>query len=815
MSKMSLQQWFLHCNDNVELVKSYETEAIKFYKKLYPADKNKQYSVLCKPLFRGFYNKDKVKYRPKVIATTIKAFLISLAISAFVFMLFPLYQGIQASGGHYSFGDGFKGWFQGNYIINITKPIAIIIGVIILLIGTFSAMGLKWLSISSICSNLKKKEDAIIPVLEIVPVRFRSAEQIDTLANIYFKNNSVTFQQACDICDEFLREHKDSVIASVLFDVPYKDVLGEQITGSQPSYTISNDNNEEIEQEKPRNPALPSDIDTKTFNGSDDAEKDLNQMIGLDAVKDQIQKMRNRIQFYGSSDVGGGGNHMVFMGSAGVGKTTISRIITKIMYDFGYIKENKCVEISGDYLKSPYSGQTGERTNAIVEWAMGGVLFIDEAYLLYDSSSAVSQEATGVLLKAMEDHRKDIIIILAGYEEQMTKLLASNEGFNSRIKYKIYFPDYTVDEMYKIFTYFVNHYNGNNVYLVEDTAKDLLLKTFELEKQSKSFGNARTVRNAVDAVMDNYADRCITEGDKSNIIRYQDVLLYAQSRENELQHEIRNSSATNQIDESIIRLSELKNRVKEGSTNPDTDFSNMIGLDLFTDDINLLKGQKDFYGSTPKQNILLVGPDGCGKSTLARILTGYLYQYGYIKENRYLEISAEFLKGSYVGHTSRRADSIISYASGGVLFIKNIHLLTDSNDSFGQEALSAIINALNTDNNISIIISDKDGNASYNIQNLFSMILQFPDYTSEDLLRIFSLNSQMDGFSVLEETYEKLYNYLQTKHVSCSDIIQLYNTTKKNHINNFSKGISTEKYTLTPTDLDTNKQKIKLNLGKK
>ena len=86
------------------------------------------------------------------------------------------------------------------------------------------------------------------------------------------------------------------------------------------------------------NPALPSDIDTKTFNGSDDAEKDLNQMIGLDAVKDQIQKMRNRIQFYGSSDVGGGGNHMVFMGSAGVGKTTISRIITKIMYDFGYIK---------------------------------------------------------------------------------------------------------------------------------------------------------------------------------------------------------------------------------------------------------------------------------------------------------------------------------------------------------------------------------------------------------------------------------------------------------------------------------------------
>ena len=849
---MELQQWFLHCNSNMEKVRNFENNTIQFYKKLYDPKSNEFYNALSKPLMRGFYNKDKAKYNRQIVPFAIKGIIISAIMSVILFLLFPILQGFEynsvlskinmqyvngkmTSSFMSNFWNGFKDWFSGRNVVKpykglganeaitllptddeisstISVGLAIVLCLLLIVLVTTLFIVFKKYTFNAYCNRLAKQENELVPILEIIPPQFRSSEKMDVLAKIYFNEQSVGFNQALDICKDFVRERQLRQIESVLFDVPYKQVVSESLPYNVPTTNGTNEEQSNAPKQE-RNPALPADIDTKTFSGSEDAEKDLNQMIGLGAVKEQITKMKNRIQFYGSTDVGGGGNHMVFMGSAGVGKTTISRIITKIMYDFGYIKENKCVEISGDYLKSPYTGQTGERTNAIVEYAMGGVLFIDEAYLLYTQGDSASQEATGVLLKAMEDHRKDIIIILAGYEEQMTKLLASNEGFNSRIKYKIYFPDYTVEEMYEIFTHFINHFNGNNVYLVEDSAKELLLRTFELEKQSKSFGNARTVRNAVDAIMDNYADRCITEGDKSNVIKYQDVALYTQSRENELQHELRNASATNQIDESIIRLSELKNKVKEGSANPDQDFREMIGLETFADEINLLKSQKDFFNESKSQNVLFVGPDGCGKTSLTRILTGYLYQYGYIKDNRYLEISAEFLKGSYIGHTSRRAESIISYASGGVLYIKNIHLLTNSdNDNFAQEALSAIITALNTNNNVCIVISDIDGSALYNYQNLFSIIYAFPTYEANDLLSIFNLNAQKDGFTVAQETFNKLFEHLQTKQLSCRDLIQLYNNTKKNHINNFSKGITTDKFTISPADLDTNKPKLKLNL---
>ena len=867
MDNMSLQQWFMYCGDNAEKVKEYEDLAIKYYDRVYAKDAHKEdltYSTLSKPLLKQFYNNDTARKNRHMIFTSIKCSIVMAILGLILFLIFPILQGfkynstkqklmndtylntvIQYDNTKFmdNFSEGFTDWFKNTdktyqvnalFEYNEDNPIpedktiedifnsisiksdmpvgwALFIILICIVLGIGMGMMIDQIYFESITNKLKKKENILIPIISKIPVKFRSFEYMDTLQRIYYKDQSITFTQASDVAIEFMRHNKSRSITSILFDVPYTPVIDEQPTYVEQNIQSNIDSAEnDTKQERPV--ALPADIDIKTFAGSDDAERDLNKMIGLASVKEQLIKLKNRIEFYGSSDVGSGGNHMVFLGSAGTGKTSVARIVTKIMYDLGYIKENKCVEVSGDYLKSPYTGQTGDRTNAIVEWAMGGVLFIDEAYLLYDNSSA-SQEATGVLLKAMEDRRKDFIIILAGYEEQMTKLLASNEGFNSRIKYKIYFPDYTVDEMYQIFTHFVNNYNGNHVYLVEDLAKDLLCHVFELEKQSRSFGNARTVRNAVDAIMDNFADRCIKTGDKSNIITYDDVEKYAILRQNELQHEIRNTSAVNQVDESIIRLSELKNKVKEGSIDPDKDLNEMVGLASLQEEVKLLQSQKEFYGDNiAKQNILLIGPNGCGKSSVAKILTGYLYKYGYIADNRYLEISAEFLKGSYVGHTAKRAESIISYANGGVLFIKNIHLLLDTTDNFAQEAMSAIINALSS-SNIPIIISDADGQALLNIQNLFSLIYVFPEYTNEDLLQIFNSYSKKDGFTIDQAALTKLNQYITSKQFNIRDIAQLYDKTKKKHITNFTNGQSPDKYTLTANDIDTIVPVIKLNIN--
>ena len=835
----SLSQWFMYCGNNAEAVKDYEFLVLRFYMNYFDYDKShsrqRRLEIMSIPLMQKFYEKEMQKFNKQYTSIFLKGLLPGIIFGISVVVIFACIYAFRLQA-IYKLGSMDDAWYKffldffigrGNDLLapqyQISRPLvlSIILGVVTIIgVGVLSVVFRK-ASLNKICRLLAQKEDELKNVLDIIPAHYRSYEKMDTLARIYYQAPEVTLQQAFDTCDVHLRDHSTQEVTSVMFDLPFTDIISQ--FSSRPINVLKEApvvKQEKKEEKKPENPYLPKDISTKTFAGSDDAQRDMDAMIGLESVKQQVEKLKNRIAFYGK-DAGSGSNHMVFMGSAGTGKTTVARIITKILFDLGYIKENKCIEISGDYLKSPYNGQTGERTQAIVEYSYGGVLFIDEAYLLYENSN-ISAEATGVLLKAMEDHRKDFIVILAGYEEQMTKLLVSNEGFASRIKHKIFFPDYTVEEMYQIFIQFISKYN-NKVYLVEDSAKDLLMKTFELEKKSRFFGNARTVRNAVDSIMDYYADRCVAEGDKSNVIKYQDVELYAKDRENELSHEVKNTSAANQLDESIIRLADLKQKVKAGSENPDNDFNLLVGLDDFKNELNTLYNQKLFYGDDFKANqinISLIGPHGCGKSSLVKVLTGYLYQYNIIKNNQYLEISSDFLKGSYVGHTTKRAESIISYASGGVLYIKNLNLLTSTDDSFGSEALTAIQTALNSKNDIVLILSDTNNN-QFIMSNLdlFSINYTFPQYTNNDLLQIFNIQAYKDGFTVQHEVFDKLNEHMNSHKLTINNIISIYNNTKKMHINNFN-GDESNKFVISAQDLQLNsislnKPVLKLNIKKK
>lgn len=736
----NIKEWCTALDETSTYVDKYEKQLIKFYKKMKVVP---DYST---PFTTGCYKKEKfslglIKHIP-IIA------LISAVFTGIVFAIL--------------------------FFSKINMVSTIILTVLTLIAVSAVQCGIKIIDYKLIIKKLAKFELDLDGFMRTVPINYRASDKMKTIALVYFTKPSIDPGIILDCVDDYLSKvNRTSIFHSVMFDLPCDCPflsINDDDTISNNSQYVNTSN-----MTKKTNPFLPKDIDSKIFEGSKDSDKDLSEMIGLDGVKDQIQKFRNRISFYGNGS--NNGCHMAFMGSAGTGKTTVARIVTKMLFDLGYIKNNQYIEISGDYL---CAGDTS-RASAIIEYAYGGVLFIDEAYLMYKPGGS---DVIGVLLKAMEDHRQDFVCILAGYEEQMTKLFASNEGFNSRVKHTIYFADYNENEMLEIFNYFIRDYNGSH-YKLDEGAKQLLLDTFTIEKKSKSFGNARTVRNAVDTIMDYYADRSIREHSNTRIIMFDDVQLYSEDRKRAIQHEMKNASAANQLDEQIIRLSELKPRMKNGSETPDEDMNRLIGLESFKNEIDILRNQKEFYNQIIHQKILLVGEESCGKTTLTRILTGYLYQLGYIQENKYLEIPAELLKGSYVGHTAKRAEAIISYASGGVLYIKNYNRLMESNDSFSSEALSALTTAINDNTDVTIVLADSPSMYIDSIKNLFTFVYNFPTYTNEQLLQIFDIQAMYQNFMVEEQARQTLYNYIIQNNLSIRDIQQIFTLTVKQHISTY------------------------------
>lgn len=237
--------------------------------------------------------------------------------------------------------------------------------------------------------------------------------------------------------------------------------------------------------------------------GSETPVRDLNNLIGLTEVKHVIQEMAARMAFE-SKDThrknAFSARHMVFFGPPGTGKTTVARIITGFLYKYKYIKENKIIEIDGNFLKATNASDTAIKVRYIVSKAFGGVLFIDEAYSLIDPVGC-GPEAIATLIKEMEDNKEKFIVILAGYARLMKEMLELNPGFESRIKDYLYFSDYKSNEMWEIFK---NMAHANR-YNVDKSVKARFIKRIEAERRLNTFGNARTVRNVLDGALDRHA----------------------------------------------------------------------------------------------------------------------------------------------------------------------------------------------------------------------------------------------------------------------------------------------------------------------
>ena len=246
----------------------------------------------------------------------------------------------------------------------------------------------------------------------------------------------------------------------------------------------------------------------------DEVLAELNSYVGLASVKEEVESLVNLIKVQKMRrDMGIKtteiSNHMVFMGNPGTGKTTVARIVSKIYHGLGVLPTNKYVEVDRGGLVCGYVGQTATRTQEVVEEAMGGVLFIDEAYSLTvnKGENDFGQEAVDTLLKAMEDHRDDLVVIVAGYTGPMNEFLASNPGLRSRFNKFLYFEDYTPDELVEI----LEGMASKKQYELTPSAKKEALRYFtdRVAKHEENFANAREARNYLEKAITNQAGRVV------------------------------------------------------------------------------------------------------------------------------------------------------------------------------------------------------------------------------------------------------------------------------------------------------------------
>lgn len=469
-----------------------------------------------------------------------------------------------------------------------------------------------------------------------------------------------------------------------------------------------------------------------------DSEASLAELVGLISVKEQIQALRDRMELAieRHEDISSINKHMVFYGNPGTGKTTVARIIAQIYKDLGLICKGHLVEVSREHLVAGYVGQTAIKTANVIDSALDGVLFIDEAYRLSDGGeNDFGKEAIDTLLARMENDRRRLVVILAGYEKDMQRLYKLNEGLKSRFNTFINFPDYTVSELKEILLR-----EAQKHYQVTPEVDSMLpgMLEYALAYKSRSndegykFGNARWVRNLMEKVDNKVAYRR-HDSDISKL-QVQDF-----------------------VDTGIEELEGwTPGRTNENDAkSPMNQLREMIGLQRVKEEVQVVANKAQYNqalsnagittGKDQSMHLVFSGSPGTGKTTVARLIGGIYRELGLLSSGHCIEIANRgMLIEGYQGQTAKHVNEVVDRARGGVLFIDEIYsLVTGELDSFGIEALNTLITRIENDRDDMVVILAGYEELMNNffgrnpgLVSRFNTYVHFDDYSSEELTAI-------------------------------------------------------------------------------
>jgi SpoVK/Ycf46/Vps4 family AAA+-type ATPase len=488
----------------------------------------------------------------------------------------------------------------------------------------------------------------------------------------------------------------------------------------------------------------------------EDAMAELDAMIGLAPVKEQVRSIAKSIEAARRRAVAGVTTekpmrHFVFVGPPGTGKTTVARVLAKIFYAFGLLEIPDIIEAHRADLVGEYLGATAIKTNELVDSALGGVLFIDEAYSLVNEGDGQTDrfgiEAVQTLLKRAEDNREDLIIILAGYEKQMEGFLSSNPGLASRFATRLKFPSYSPPEMMSLADTSLDR-RGEKL---DADARPVLWRTLEevgRRRIADELGNGRFVRSLLEKAGQARDVRVMTgtaepAAEDLVTIRGGDI----DQAYTELTSRLRGYEDTPTVEGAIAELDEL------------------IGLEPVKQQVRAIAAQlraakmRDTHGLTsqpPARHFVFTGPPGTGKTTVARILGRIFAALGLLVRPEVIEGHRGDLVGEHLGSTAIKTNKLIDSAMGGVLFIDEAYSLFNDGysggDAFGAEAVQTLLKRAEDDRDRLVIVlagytedMDRFLRSNPGLASRFSTRVTFPSYQPEDLVRIAVLLAERAG----------------------------------------------------------------------